>query len=56
MQRVNPFGSGYGDIVLPDNTFVAHMEDPALVDDPKSAIEDSLIHPIASDNMWLPDF
>ncbi len=51
MQRVNPFGSGYGDIVLPDNTFVAHMEDPALVDDPKSAIEDSLIHPIASESL-----
>ena len=51
MQIVNPFGSGYSGITLPDNTFIAHMEDPALVSDPKSAIADSLVHPIASESL-----
>lgn len=51
MKVHNPLGTSYDDLVLPDSTFVIHMNDPQLVRDPKQAILDSLEHPIQSESL-----
>ena len=51
MKVQNPLGKDYKDIVLPDHTFVAHMKDPVVVENPREVIMASLKNPIASESL-----
>jgi len=51
MKVQNPLGKEFKEINIPDNAFIAHMKDPEIINNPKEAIMESLIHPIASEGL-----
>lgn len=51
MKVTNPLNSRYSDLILPDNTFVAHMHAPEVVSDPKTVIRQCLESPIGSKSL-----
>ena len=53
MKVQNPLGKEYKDLILPDNTFIAHMKDPEVLKDPKNAIVKSLENPIGSESLMV---
>ena len=44
----NPLNEKYSDIILPDNTFIATMKQPKVLEAPKAAIREALDCPISS--------
>lgn len=44
----NPLNEKYSDIILPDNTFIATMKQPEVLEAPKAAIREALDCPISS--------
>ena len=51
MLAANPFGPSFGDLQIPDNTFIAHMEGASPMANPGKAILESLSAPIASESL-----
>ena len=51
MLAANPFGPSFGDLQIPDNTLIAHMEGASPMANPGKAIIESLSDPIASDSL-----
>ena len=47
----NPLNDKYSDLILPENTFIATMKQPKVLEEPKAEIKKALECPIESESL-----